>query len=205
MGTLEDGVAVAIHDKFYALPTKSKPRVVTNGDVEWVPLSGIAVIGENESITCLALATGMKCLPASKLSLLDSGAVLHDWHAEILAVRAFNHFLLQECRQLASCAEYTSPVLRRRQAPEMSEAQGLQPFSVRKDLRIIMYCSEAPCGDASMELVMEAQDDPAPWPVTVSGEGATSGLLGRGSFSQLGVVRRKPCEQSHLLNIVCHS
>lgn len=204
MGTLEDGVAAAIHERFYALPTKSKPRVSTNGNLEWVPLSGIAVIGDNESITCLALATGMKCLPASKLSFLDSGAVLHDWHAEILAIRAFNHFLLQECHQLASCANYTSPVLRRRQAPEMSEAQGLEPFSICKDLRIMMYCSEAPCGDTSMELVMEVQDDPTPWPVTVSGDRSTPGLLGRGSFSQLGVVRRKPCEQSHLLIIVCY-
>lgn len=205
MRSLEDQVVVAVHEKFYALPTKNKPRKLTNGNHEWVPLSGIAVIGENESITCLALGTGMKCLPASKLPHLDSGAVLHDWHAEILAIRAFNHFLLQECRQLASCAEYTSLVLRRRQVPEVSEAQGSQPFSIRKDLRIMMYCSEAPCGDASMELVMEAQDDPSPWPVTSSSAGSMSGLLGRGSFSQLGVVRRKPCEQSYPLHTVCYS
>ncbi len=55
-----------------------------------------------------------------------------------------------------------------------------------------MYCSEAPCGDASMELVMEAQEDATPWAVSVPDEGIASGLLGRGSFSQLGIVRRKP-------------
>lgn len=205
MHTLEYHMVIAIHDKFHALPTKSKPRKLTNGNQEWVPLSGIAVIRENENVECLALGTGMKCLPASKLSHLDSGAVIHDWHAEILVIRAFNHFLLQECHELASCAKYTSPVLRRRQVHEMSEVQGLQPFSIHKGLRIMMYCSEAPCGDASMELVMEAQDDPTPWPVTVSDESIASGLLGRGSFSQLGVVRRKPCEQSRLLNKVCYS
>lgn len=204
MGTLENRVVVAIHGKFNALPTKSKPRRFTNSNQEWVPLSGIAVIGDDESITCLALGTGMKCLPGTKLSLLDSGAVLHDWHAEILAMRAFNHFLLQECFQLASSASYTSPVLRRRRAPDISDAQVLQPFSVHEDLRIMMYCSEAPCGDASMELVMEAQDDPKPWPVTATSEKATSGLLGRGSFSQLGVVRRKPCKQPRALRIVCY-
>lgn len=184
----------AIHEQFHTLPSKSKPRSFTNGNLEWVPLSGIVVIGDNETITCLTLGTGMKCLPASKPCLLESGTVLHDWHAEILAIRAFNHFLLQECHQLASCANYTSPILRWKQVRKTSEVQDLQPFTIRESLRIMMYCSEVPCGDASMELVIEAQDDPTPWPVGTSSEKATLGLLGRGCFSQLGVVRRKPCK-----------
>lgn len=201
MSTLQDAVVIAVHDIFRNLPAKSKPRTITKGIQEWVPLSGIAVVGEDESITCLSLGTGMKCLPSSKASLLASGTVLHDWHAEIVAIRAFNHFLLQECRQLASFTHYTSPILRWRKKSEICEARDMQPFSIRSGLKIMMYCSEAPCGDASMELVMEAQDDSTPWPVTVSSEEAESGLLGRGSFSQLGIVRRKPCERPHLLNI----
>ncbi len=204
MGTLEDRVVTAVHENFYALPLKSKPRVFTNGIREWVPLSGIVVIGENESITSLVLGTGMKCLPGSKVSLLESGIVLHDWHAEILAIRAFNHFLLQECHQLASCTDYTSHILRWRPASGIYKDRGLQPFVIREGLRIMMYCSEAPCGDASMELVMEAQDDPTPWPVTALRGEATSSLLGRGSFSQLGVVRRKPCRQPRLRSTVCY-
>ena len=200
MLTLENRVVATIIEKFDALPTKSKPRTHTSDIQEWVPLSGIVIVGENESITCLALGTGMKCLPSSKSSLLDSSFVLHDWHAEILAIRAFNHFLLQECHRLASCVNYESPILRWRHECEVSEAPGLQPFGIHKGLRIMMYCSEAPCGDASMELVMEAQDDPTPWPVAVSGEGPPSALLGRGSFSQLGIVRRKPCKQPRLLD-----
>lgn len=192
MGALEDRVVIAIHEKFSTLPTKSKPRTSTNGTCEWVPLSGFVVIGEDESITCLALSTGMKCLPGSKPCLLQKGTVLHDWHAEILAIRALNHFLLQECKQLASCTNHTSPILRWSQVSEVSEIRHVQPFTIRECLKIMMYCSEAPCGDASMELVIEAQDDPTPWPVSDPSEVATSGLLGRGSFSQLGVVRRKP-------------
>lgn len=202
MLTLEDRIVTAVIEKFDALPTKSKPRTLTNGIQEWVPLSGIVTIGEDESITCLALGTGMKCLPSSKSSLLDCGLVLHDWHAEVLAIRAFNHLLLQECHQLASCANYESPILRWRHKCEVSEVLGLQPFGILEGLRIMMYCSEAPCGDASMELVMEAQDDPTPWPVAVLDEGASSNLLGRGSFSQLGIVRRKPCKHARLLDII---
>ena len=190
-------MVAAILENFHALPTKSKPRTLTNGIQEWVPLSGIVAIGDNDGITCLALGTGMKCLPSSKSSLLESGTVLHDWHAEILTIRAFNHFLLQECHRLASCANYKSPILQWKQARNMAEACDTQPFEVDESLRIMMYCSEAPCGDASMELVMEAQHDPTPWPVAIPDDQATSRLLGRGSFSQLGVVRRKPCEFPH--------
>lgn len=77
----------------------------------------------------------------------------------------------------------------------MSEAGGLQPFSIRDDLRLHMYSSEAPCGDASMELLMETQADPTPWPVAGLHHalGPVPGLLrGRESFAELGIVRRKP-------------
>ena len=44
-----------------------------------------------------------------------------------------------------------------------------------------------------MELVMEAQDDATPWPVGVGLAGEKSVVLqGRGSFAELGIVRRKP-------------
>ncbi|KAI7200695.1 hypothetical protein KC343_g8582 [Hortaea werneckii] len=49
-----------------------------------------------------------------------------------------------------------------------------------------MYVSDAPCGDASMELVMREQEDDTPW------ERAEDGMPGRGNFDRLGVVRRKP-------------
>jgi len=72
-----------------------------------------------------------------------------------------------------------------------------------------MYCSEAPCGDASMELVMDRQDDATPWTspeAIVSStsndrddievaeqEGTGMGALrGRSHFGNLGAVRCKP-------------
>lgn len=136
----------------------------------------------------------MKCLPATQTSLLANEHVLHDWHAEILAIRAFNHFLLQEARSLASSSTYQSLILRRREAESVApQCFGNQPFTLCEGLKVMMYCSEAPCGDASMELVMEAQENARPWPVADSSDKIVPGLLGRESFSQLGVVRRKPC------------
>lgn len=64
-----------------------------------------------------------------------------------------------------------------------------------------MYCTCAPCGDASMELCMAAQEDATPWEVTRHTDPNPTDqvdlqeenlLDGRAHFSLLGVVRRKP-------------
>lgn len=153
-------------------------------------------------------STGMKCLPIDQVARAN-GAVLHDWHAEIVALRAFNHLLLNECLDLAASPTSLSPIVRRRAPHEMSELSGMQPFSIHEDLRLHMYASEAPCGDASMELLMEAQADPTPWPVEQLHPGTKklpSPLRGRESFAELGIVRRKPGADSlqpHLLSNRC--
>ncbi|EEP77229.1 predicted protein [Uncinocarpus reesii 1704] len=73
------------------------------------------------------------------------------------------------------------------------------PFKFKDNVKIWMYCTCAPCGDASMELCMAAQEDPTPWQVPAAD--ATSAiennlvvklLDGRAHFSVLGAVRRKP-------------
>ena len=154
-------------------------------------------------MTCAALATGMKCLPASKIPLTQ-GIVLHDCHAEILALRAFNRFLIDECRRLANTGPGGHGMwLRWREerkngdGKELKQQQQQQPFALQDDVRIHMYCSEAPCGDASMELTMATQEDATPWDHQQPEEAADSlsdapQLVGRGHFDQLGIVRRKP-------------
>ena len=52
------------------------------------------------TLQCASLATGMKCLPVSKVPQAN-GNVLHDWHAEVLAIRGFNSWILEECAMLA--------------------------------------------------------------------------------------------------------
>lgn len=143
----------------------------------------------------------MKCLPSSKLPLAN-GNILHDWHAEVVAIRAFNRFLLDQCLLISTPPFPTSNYLRQRPSEEHSQCEQ-QPFTIREDVQIHMYCSEAPCGDASMELVMDAQEDATPWtsvPPTISSaspekdtpEESAGALRGRSNFSLLGAVRCKP-------------
>ncbi|KAI0509229.1 adenosine deaminase/editase [Xylaria bambusicola] len=211
-----DLIASLVQREFGKLPTKRKPVIRDNGLHEWVPLSGIVSEEKDGRLTCLALATGMKCLPSSKLPQAQ-GNVLHDWHAEVLAIRAFNCFVLDECRALASGSKSSSPFIRRRDGAEIAaipnsvelhngdENWHSQPFAWREDVILHMYCSEAPCGDASMELTMASQEDATPWSIPVVPQQETLSipsivpdsapdtlLPGRAYFSQLGIVRRKP-------------
>ena len=144
---------------------------------------------------------------------MANGNILHDWHAEILAIRAFNRWLVDECADLARQSLDETEWVRWKQrgrGEEQAEAKSAvyaskehghdtgdegtlyaqeQPFEIRDDVSIHMYCSEAPCGDASMELTMAEQEDATPWSQALPTDG---GMLGRGHFDQLGIVRRKP-------------
>lgn len=81
----------------------------------------------------------MKCLPSSKLPY-SNGVGIHDWHAEILAIRAFNSYILDECQKLLQDGT-TSKII---QNCERHEGDG-RLFQIREDVRLHMYCSEAPC------------------------------------------------------------
>lgn len=137
----------------------------------------------------------MRCLPASKVPLAQ-GRCLHDWHAEVVALRAFNHFLIQECALLLRGGRDSSRIVQSEDSAESHEGVG-QKFSIRNDVRIHMYCSEAPCGDASMELTINSQQDATPWAVP----GSAALLNGRGHFSELGIVRRKPARSDAPLTL----
>jgi tRNA-specific adenosine deaminase 1 len=155
-------------------------------------------------------STGMKCLPASKIAQ-SNGVGIHDWHAEVLAIRAFNRFLVDECQNLLNGEDESSILQRKRHTPNIYGAS-LQLFEIKDDIKLHMYCSEAPCksslkhncsspnkvgGDASMELTMAAQKDASAWetptPMSIAPDpNEELSLLGRACFSRTGIVRRKP-------------
>ncbi|KAJ5058090.1 hypothetical protein J3E72DRAFT_246274 [Bipolaris maydis] len=223
-----DAIARCVLDTFDSLPDKRKPRPRSHGAREWVPIAGIVLSKGNRSLACdrlkcVSLGTGMKCLPSNKLPLAK-GNILHDWHAEVIAIRAFNRYLLDECVRISSPPYPTSDFIQSR----CSRDQMPQLFTIPDDVSIHMYCSEAPCGDASMELTMAAQADATPWtsppptlqeatvassPQSLSPPGQTTGdteedigpsaLRGRSNFSHLGVVRAKPSRPDAPPTLTC--
>lgn len=160
----------------------------------------INTLSVGDKFDCIAAGTGMRCLPFSKLPTA-SGHVLHDWHAEIVALRSLNHFFLEEVNKIRGEGEFLhapedSKYIKALTFEERKNTLGRwhrdtpdYKYTIREGVRLHMYCSEAPCGDASMELTMASQEDATPWEVAADGE---DGLPGRGGFGQLGIVRRKP-------------
>lgn len=99
---------------------------------------------ETQTQKLTIVRTGMKCLPRTKVTQAQ-GVVLHDWHAEIVAIRSFNRFLLDEIQASIASDSYTSRYLRRRAPSELTK-EHFQPFAVNEGIIFHMYCSEAPCG-----------------------------------------------------------
>lgn len=130
--------------------------------------------------------------------------VLHDCHAEVLAVRALNYWLINECstviqqghqyvESVSSQINKKTPFVRRRVTTGSHDMSA--PFEINPDVKIYMYSTCAPCGDCSMELCMAEQEDATPWAIPPAAdvkEDQQILLDGRAHFSILGVVRRKP-------------
>lgn len=191
MSSLPEKVAHVALAKFSSLPDKCKPRTLADGTTEWTPMSAVILADENTgALSCVSLATGTKCLSASALPKCK-GLVLHDSHAEILALRGFNYWLLSEVRTILESPDYHSAYLDFCLEDHGLDTGPIPPFKIKNDISIHFFTTEAPCGDASMEILMRslASGDTSPWQVDTS---TTMALQGRGHFSLLGYVRRKP-------------
>ena len=103
--TLADSVAHAVLAQYAQLPKNGKPS-----PTEWTILAGLAASrpaspacndgAVTEEVAVVAVATGSKCISASKLR--PDGRALHDSHAEVLARRSFIHFLQAQLLLLAN-------------------------------------------------------------------------------------------------------
>ncbi|KIW73935.1 hypothetical protein PV04_02013 [Phialophora macrospora] len=199
MASLAEQVADVAISTFTSLPEKCKPRTLADGRREWTPMSAVVLLaqnGESQHLTCVALATGTKCLSTSALPKCK-GLVLHDSHAEVLALRGFNHWLLSEVQAMLQVPGYQSSYLEPCQGTTTATDETdcrppyVPSFKIKDNIAIYFFTTEAPCGDASMEILMESfpSDAALPWPV--HGETDVQ-LQGRGHFSLLGYTRRKP-------------
>ncbi|SCV04718.1 LAME_0H20692g1_1 [Lachancea meyersii CBS 8951] len=182
---LAERISTLALEHYSKLQASGKPVVRSNGVQEWTVLACIVAIGEkNDNIRLVSLATGVKATPDRELSR-SRGRILHDCHAEILAVRGFNAVLLRQALMLKLSDDIT----------EMDMVQKTtNGFCVKDDLSFALYVSRAPCGDASMELLEE--DDTAVWTGSELCQYADPDiktvLRGRANYKKKGFVRTKP-------------
>lgn len=172
-------VAKEVIGTYERLPRKGKPHVRSNGKEEWTILAGVVLISADGTCECVSLGTGMKATPNEQLDKAN-GQVLHDMHAEVLAIRGFNRFLIEECGKTVSgsCSRWIS-----------KNENDSHMFRLDPSVTIAMYVSEPPCGDSSMSQLSESMTDSWTDPLNTIGEGT---VRGRDHVFTVGLVRTKP-------------
>ncbi|SGY77205.1 BQ5605_C005g03579 [Microbotryum silenes-dioicae] len=143
--SLTENIARVVLDTYHALPPKGKPRTRTNGAREWTVLAGFCLYpseqGERSDLSryrCVSIGTGVKVLPYHRLP--RHGDVLHDSHGEIIARRGLLRFLVAQLEVALGVVDPTSSCLVR-------GSNGR--WKLKDELRLGMYVSTLPCGDAS--------------------------------------------------------
>uniref|UniRef100_A0A8C0AL61 tRNA-specific adenosine deaminase 1 n=1 Tax=Bos mutus grunniens TaxID=30521 RepID=A0A8C0AL61_BOSMU len=96
----------------------------------------------------VSMGTGTKCIGQSKMR--KSGDILNDSHAEVIARRSFQRYLLHQLH-LAAALKEDSIFL-------PGSQRGL--WKLRPDLLFVFFSSHTPCGDASIIPMLEFEDQP---------------------------------------------
>lgn len=183
---LKSRINASIIDEYQKLKSSSKPVIRSNGTKEWTILASMLVWNtKTDSIRLISLTTGVKALPDSLLDR-SSGKMVHDCHAEILAIRGFNSVILKHISDLKSGKG--SDLI-----DVMDGKYQWKPY-----LKLILYISRLPCGDASMDNVEIGDEDIHKFPVLnddsyqFAKKDNRTILRGRLDFSKKSVVRTKP-------------
>ncbi|KIM67768.1 hypothetical protein SCLCIDRAFT_1069271 [Scleroderma citrinum Foug A] len=132
----------------------------------------------------IGLATGCKCLPKDRLP--EQGDALHDSHAEVLARRCARRWLLEEVQRYVTCGDSSQWLVK-------DDNDGM--FQLKEGVRVIMYISTPPCGDASMRFLASFQDEEmAKLKNSTVFEDVPPSATSRGrdNYGLLGVLRTKP-------------
>ncbi|KAF8914132.1 hypothetical protein CPB84DRAFT_1721009 [Gymnopilus junonius] len=141
---------------------------------------------DDSKIKIIGLATGTKCLPATRLS--SRGEVLHDCHAEVLARRATLKWFLEEIMRIRASENGT---VSSQWIVEGTDGK----YTLRVGVQLNLYVSTLPCGDASMRYLAGLQDEGM---ATLKNFDIfpnldpTATSRGRDNYSRLGALRTKP-------------
>ncbi|SCU87997.1 LANO_0D00760g1_1 [Lachancea nothofagi CBS 11611] len=182
---LGDRISDLAQDYYTKLLSTSKPITRSNGIQEWTVLACVVAIDEKEDVLRLvSLATGVKATPDVELRR-SHGKILHDCHAEILAIRGFNTVLMKQAMLLNSC---NSP----RDVDLINACS--DGYKVKDSWAFALYVSRAPCGDASMDLL---EDNDSAYFTAENlcqyvDPSVRTILRGRFNYKKKGYVRTKP-------------
>lgn len=155
---LHNRVAQIALDHFETeLPKKGKPQ-----DNEWTVYAAIVSAStQTDEAWVVASATGTKCTTER-----CNGCIVHDAHAEVLARRGLLRVLWNEImqrkpsRDLGNSSRSLLKMVEGKSDTSLLAGKSLRrQFHLRNDLRLHLYVSDAPCGDASIYTLKDDRSD----------------------------------------------
>nr|XP_025039551.1 tRNA-specific adenosine deaminase 1 isoform X1 [Pelodiscus sinensis] len=139
------------------LPKQGKP----DPNREWTLLAAVVKVEsapdreacpntENLQVTkeVVAMGTGTKCIGHAKMR--KTGDILNDSHAEVIAKRSFQRYLIHQLRLAASY----------QQGSIFSPGTESGTWKLRPHITFIFFCSHTPCGDASIIPMTKPENQP---------------------------------------------
>ncbi|XP_065496919.1 tRNA-specific adenosine deaminase 1 isoform X2 [Caloenas nicobarica] len=137
------------------LPKQGKP----DPNREWTSLAAVVKVEsatQREGLTCpgnlpvrkevVAMGTGTKCIGQNKMR--KNGDILNDSHAEIVAKRSFQRYLLHQVQLAAS----------HQQCNIFIPGTETGKWKLKPDIMFIFFSSHTPCGDASIIPISEPEN-----------------------------------------------
>lgn len=200
---LANNITRLVYAEYKKLKPTNKPVTKSNGIKECTVLASIVAICNNKQsvenpLHILTLTTGVKAVPDLEI-VRSNGKIVHDSHAEILAVRGFNVFLLNEMINIKNGknSRYLLETVENRGGADTLKYRWNSQWS------LALFISSLPCGDASMDLmesscyiederIINISDDD-PYQYVIPSNKQT--LRGRFNFKKKGYVRTKPGRQ----------
>lgn len=177
----EDNLVASVHSVYKALGLKNPTQQYT------ILASFILTRGSVHKVC--SIGTGCKVLPTSRYSF--RGDSLHDSHAEVIARRAFMCWLYEELARCNGEVGYESEWIQ-----TLSEGQASSwQYELKRGVRVYLYVSTVPCGDASTRFLARFQDEAmAALKDSVNWSTLPPNIASRGrdNYSLYGVLRTKP-------------
>ncbi|XP_026575576.1 tRNA-specific adenosine deaminase 1 isoform X2 [Pseudonaja textilis] len=146
MWDADEVAAVCYHHYEARLPKQGKPG---RGTREWTELAAVLRVERAEAVKeVVAMGTGTKCIGQSEMR--ETGDVLNDSHAEVVAKRSFQRYLIHQL-WLAAVGQEPSIF-----TPGTKKGKWLlKPF-----ISFVFFTSRTPCGDGSIIPMMEMDAHP---------------------------------------------
>ncbi|CAI4454691.1 BAQ_1a_G0017950.mRNA.1.CDS.1 [Saccharomyces cerevisiae] len=188
---LGEEISTRVVNEYSKLKSACRPIIRPSGIREWTILAGVAAINKDggaNKIEILSIATGVKALPDSELQRSE-GKILHDCHAEILALRSANTVLLNRIQNY-------NPSSGDKFIQHNDEIPAR--FNLKENWELALYISRLPCGDASMSFLNDNCKNDDFIKIEDSDEfqyvdrSVKTILRGRLNFNRRNVVRTKP-------------